>query len=147
VTGDIEDFYAAHVGELTLQLFCRALPRWDRITRYDNPAAWVRRVAWNLATSRWRRMRTAATFARSYRPEHVPGPDPDRVALVQALRRLPDTHRRAVVLHFMAGLTSDEIAAQEGVAASTVRVWLHRGRAALAVLLAEPTSDGRSNHV
>jgi len=41
------------------------------------------------------------------------------------------------VLHYLGDLTTREIAEQEGVAESTVRVWLHRGRSALAWLLAE----------
>jgi RNA polymerase sigma-70 factor (ECF subfamily) len=151
---DIEEVYAAHARSLTLQLyayiadmpaaqdivqeaFCRALPRWQRISRYEDPVAWLRRVAWNLATSRWRRLRTGSHVAQPYREESVPGPSTDRVALTTALARLPETHRRAVVLHYLAGLTTREIAEQEGVAESTVRVWLHRGRNALAHLLAE----------
>lgn len=42
-----------------------------------------------------------------------------------------------MVLHYLGDLTTREIAEQENVAESTVRVWLHRGRAALAGLLAE----------
>lgn len=159
----IEQVYAAHAHRLTLQLlaytsdlaaaqdlvqeaFCRALPRWHRISRYDDPVAWIRRVAWNLASSRWRRLRRAravsAGLARA-RPagcerggvETVPGPEPDRVALLTALARLPAAHRRAVVLHYLGDLSTAEIAHQEGVADSTVRVWLHRGRTELADLL------------
>jgi RNA polymerase sigma-70 factor (ECF subfamily) len=161
---DLPEFYAAHVRELTLQLFaytgdyaaaqdavqeafCRAVPRWDRLVRYDDPSAWIRRVAWNVATSRWRAMRTASRFAHLHHDEPAAGPNPDHVALVAALRHLPARHRRAVVLHFMVGLTSEEIAAQEGVAASTVRVWLVRGKAALARLLEDrpvAASGGRT---
>jgi RNA polymerase sigma-70 factor (ECF subfamily) len=158
--GDIEEFYAANVNALTLQLFaytgdlaaaqdvvqeafCRALPRWDRISRYDDPGAWVRRVAWNLATSRWRRLRSGVDFVRRYREASVPGPDPGRVALTAALAKLPETQRRALVLHYLADLTTRDIAQQEGVAESTVRVWLHRGRTALAVLLAETGTEHR----
>jgi len=36
--------------EIVQEAFCRALPRWHRIRRYDDPVAWLRRVAWNLAT-------------------------------------------------------------------------------------------------
>jgi RNA polymerase sigma-70 factor, ECF subfamily len=155
---DIEEFYAANVNALTLQLlaytgdlaaaqdivqeaFCRALPRWERISQYDDPVAWLRRVAWNLATNRWRRLRTRMEVARRDREGSVPGPDPDRVALTAALAKLPETHRRAVVLHYLADLTTADIAHQEGVAESTVRVWLHRGRVALAALLADTGTE------
>lgn len=147
-----EELYAAHFRDLTVQLyayfgnrqeaqdvvqeaFCRALARWSRLSRYDDPVAWVRRVAWNLATSRWRRARTALRVLRGQRVEHTAGPDPDRVALVAALATLPAAQRRAVVLHYLADLPVAEIAEREGVAAGTVKSWLHRGRAALATQL------------
>jgi RNA polymerase sigma-70 factor, ECF subfamily len=157
---DIEELYSAHFHALTIQLyaytgdlgvaqelvqeaFCRALPRWEKLAAYDDPLAWVRRVAYNLANSRWRRARTALAFARRQREEHVPGPRPDRVALVAALAKLPANHRRAVVLHHVADLPIAEIARSEGVPESTVRVWLHRGRTALATHLADVRTEER----
>lgn len=152
----IEDVYAAHAGSLTLLLFaytgdlaaaqdlvqeafCRALPRWERISRYDDPVGWLRKVAFNLAASRWRRLRTAAQHR--WTPEaDVPEPGPDRVLLVVALAKLPENQRRALVMHYLADLTTADIARHEEVAESTVRVWLHRGRKALAVLL-DPQED------
>lgn len=157
---DFDELYHAHFRSLTIQLaaycgdlsmaqdlaqeaFCRAFSRWSTVSRYDDPVAWIRRVAWNLATSRWRRLRTAQSFLRRQREEHVPGPNPDRVALEAALSRLPAHHRRAVVLHYLADLPIAEIAAQEEVAEGTVKSWLHRARAALATHLStnEVTDD------
>ncbi|MEV0729399.1 SigE family RNA polymerase sigma factor [Polymorphospora sp. NPDC050346] len=150
-----DEFYHAHYRALTVQMyaytndlgqaqelvqeaFCRAFARWDKVIRYDDPLAWVRRVAWNLATSRWRRLRTAQAFLRRQRTEdHVPEPSPDRVVLAAALAQLPPKHRRAILLHYLADLTIAEIAHQEGVADGTVKSWLHRGRTALATQLAE----------
>jgi RNA polymerase sigma-70 factor (ECF subfamily) len=151
------DFYAATFTGLTVQLtayvgdvaeaqdvvqeaFCRAWARWDRISEYEDPTAWVRRVAWNIATSRWRRLRTAVSFARRQRLESVDGPGPDRVALERALAALPETHRRAVILHHLAGLPVAEIAADCEVPEGTVKSWLHRGRTELGVQLR--TEDG-----
>ena len=157
---DVEEFYAATVHGLVLQLyaytgdldtaqdvvqeaFCRLLPRWSRIRGYDDPAAWVRRVAWNLATSRWRSVRTALDFSRQHRDTPVDGPGPDRVVLVAALAQLPANHRRVVVLYHLADLPIRDISAQLGVAEGTVRVWLHRGRTALAALLADHRTEPR----
>ena len=156
--GGFDEFYTAHFRGLTVQLyaytndlaqaqdlvqeaFCRALARWQRIGTYDDPVAWVRRVAWNLAKSRWRRARTAMAFARRHREEHVAGPTPDRVALAAALATLPTAQRRALVLHYLADLPIAEIARQEGVAEGTVKSWLHRGRAALAAQLADARQE------
>lgn len=137
-TGDL-----AAAQDLAQDAFCRAYLRWNRISRYDDPAGWVRRVAWNLARSRWRRLRTAQVFARGAREEHVEGPNPDRVALVAALAKLPEQHRRAVVLYHLADLPVADIAAQEGVAPATVRVWLHRGRVALTAHLSDDRTGVR----
>ncbi|WP_432841017.1 RNA polymerase sigma factor [Dactylosporangium sp. CA-092794] len=118
--------------EVTQEAFTRAWTRWARIGRYDDPVAWVRRVAWNLATSRIRRMRTALRYRQSQRPEPIAGPGPERVAIEAALAALPADQRRAVVLHYLAGLTVAEIAdlcrAREGA----VRTWLYRARRTLA---------------
>jgi RNA polymerase sigma-70 factor (ECF subfamily) len=155
---DFDGFYAAHFQPLTVQLyaytgdlaaaqdvvqeaFCRALTRWKRVSGLDDPLAWVRHVAWNLATSQWRRARTAALFARRHRVEHVPEPGPDRVALARALATLPAQQRRAVILHYLADLTVRDIAAEEGVPEGTVKAWLHRGRNALAARLTDREND------
>ena len=42
----------AEAQDVTQEAFCRALERWTTIGGYADPSAWVRRVAWNLATSR-----------------------------------------------------------------------------------------------
>ncbi|WP_433292434.1 RNA polymerase sigma factor [Actinoplanes sp. CA-030573] len=155
---DFDGFYAAHFRSLTVQLyaytgdlptaqdavqeaFLRALARWPRLAGAGDPLAWVRRVAWNLAISHWRRARTAALFLRRYRVEHVPAPEPDRVAVVGALATLPDRHRRVVVLHYLADLPVRDIAEQIGVPEGTVKVWLHRGRTALAARLADKEDE------
>jgi RNA polymerase sigma-70 factor (ECF subfamily) len=155
---DFDGFYAAHVQSLTIQLyaytgdlhsaqdvvqeaFCRALSRWQRVSALDDPLAWVRRVSWNLATSQWRRARTAALFLRKHRVENVPAPGPDRVALAGALATLPAQHRRVVILHYLADQSVRDIAHQLGVPEGTVKAWLHRGRAALAARLTETEDE------
>jgi RNA polymerase sigma-70 factor (ECF subfamily) len=158
---DFDELYAAHYGSLTTQLyaylgdrqeaqdlvqeaFCRAYARWRSVRDYDDPVAWVRRVAWNLATSHRRRLGVAAAFRRRQRVEHNAPPGPDRVALVAALRELPDRQRRALVLHYLADQPVAEIAQAMGATEGNVRVWLHRGRAALAARLGvDETAVGR----
>ncbi|MQM25271.1 sigma-70 family RNA polymerase sigma factor [Glycomyces sp. NEAU-7082] len=146
---EFDAFYAANIGRITAQIrayvgdhaeaedlvaeaFTRALTRWRTLSTYDNPAVWVRRVAWNLATSRHRSGAFLRRFLRRQRITDVEGPGPDRVDLERALAELNERHRRAIILHYIAGMTGAEIADQEGVAESTVRTWLARGRAALA---------------
>jgi RNA polymerase sigma-70 factor, ECF subfamily len=127
--------------DLVQEAFCRALPRWAKLSTYDDPVAWVRRVAFNLANNRWRRAKVAARYLRGQRERHAEGPSPDRVAAVAALAQLPAAQRRAMVLHYLADLPVAEIAVQEGVAVGTVKSWLSRGRTVLAGLLAEEENN------
>ncbi len=155
-----DEFYAGHFHALTLQLFaftgrlsdaqdlaqeafCRALTRWTAVSRYEDPVAWVRRVAWNLATSQWRRRTVAANFLRRQREQHVEGPGPERIALVQALATLPAQQRRIFVLRYLADMSVLEIAEQEGVPEGTVKSTLHRARTALAHQLSAEGKERR----
>jgi RNA polymerase sigma-70 factor (ECF subfamily) len=155
---DFEELYAAQFHGLTLQInayvgnlveaqdlvqeaFTRAIARWGKISHYEDPAAWVRRVAWNLATSRWRRQRTANAFLNRQREHHVAGPNPDRVALTAALATLTPTLRKAFVLHYIAQMSIAEIAQQEGAAEGTVKSWLHRGRTIVAAYLTDSREE------
>jgi RNA polymerase sigma-70 factor (ECF subfamily) len=151
---DFDEFYGANVHHLVLLLyaytddvglaqdcvqeaFTQAWSRWERLGTYENPAAWIRRVALNVAANRWRRARAARAHAHYHREQVVEEPSPDRVMLARALAALPERHRRALVLHHVADMNIGEIAAMEGVAEGTVKSWLHRGRTALASQLTE----------
>lgn len=140
-TGD-----ASETHDLVQEAFIRAWQRWSTVGRYDDPVAWVRRVAWNLAMSRYRRLRLAVRVARRDRlDQFVAAIGPDRVALVAALRKLPEAHRRALVLHYLADMSVADIAAETRVAVGTVKSWLHRGRAELATHLSEG-HEGTDGH-
>ena len=153
-----DEFYAAHFGALVVQLragtgdlaeaqdvvqeaFCRAWSRWDRLSGYDDPVGWVRRVAWNIAVSRWRRGRTARRYAQRERVEYVDGPNPDRVDLLAALAMLPTNQRRAVTLFYLADMSTSDIALDCRVPESTVRSWLRRARIALMESLGGPLQE------
>lgn len=136
LTGDPGD-----AQDLTQEAFCRAWQRWERVARYDDPLAWVRRVVVNLAASRWRRLAVARLHRHRHLPGQVPPLEPDHVAVVAALRTLPAAQRRAVVLHHLVDLPVAEVAQELGVPVGTVKSWLHRARTALAARLAEPVTE------
>lgn len=159
---DFEQFYAANAHALAVQVyaytgdlhlaedlaheaFVRALARWSRVSTYDDPMGWLRRVAWNLARSRWRRNRTAAAYLSRQRAEHVAAPSPDRVALATALATLAEPQRRVVILFYLVEMSVAEIARHEGCAEGTVKSRLARGRAALAAQLAETRGEEKSH--
>ncbi|GAA1698228.1 SigE family RNA polymerase sigma factor [Kribbella yunnanensis] len=119
------------------EAFVRAIEKPQRFAHVDNPEAWLRMVALNVARSRFRRN---STFHRIISrtgppPDSVPGLTPDHVALVDALRRLPWDQREAITLHHIVDLSVREIAAQLGIPEGTVKARLTRGRARLAPLL------------
>ncbi|MFR9777773.1 RNA polymerase sigma factor [Micromonospora sp. MS34] len=138
---------AAEAQDAMQEAYARAWQRWSTVGEYADPEAWVRTVARRIAVSRWRRARAAlGAYRRAGPPPDVPGPDPDNVVLVEALRRLPVAQRTALVLHHMAGLPVAEVARETGVPEGTVKARLSRGRRALANLL-EPTPAEEAHHV
>lgn len=154
----VHDAYRAHYRKLVGQLYAltrdlaeaqdvvheayaRALARPARFLAVQDPEAWLRTVAMNVARTRYRRrwiLDRLLLAGRVDRPEQtVPDLSPDRVVLVAALRRLPRRTREAIVLHHLADLPVDEVAVALGVSAGTVKSRLSRGRAALARHLAD----------
>lgn len=133
---------ATEAQDLVQEAFLRAWQRWDKVGGYEEPVAWVRRVAWNLATSRHRRNQVARKFLqKSSAPELAPAASPDHVALVAALKQVPAKRRQALVMHYMADMTVAAIAAATGAKEGTVKSWLHRGRKELAALLTDPAAE------
>ncbi len=51
----------------------------------------------------------------------------DSIALLNAVRELPDVYRETLVMRFVEGMTGPEIAAHTGLKHGSVRVNLHRG--------------------
>ncbi len=111
----------------------RAWLRWGTIGGYDDPEAWVRRVAHNLAVSRWRRARKLVLRA-SVPVAHTDSPG-NRIPILAALQALPVPERRAIVLHHVAGLPVADVALELRAPEGTVKSWLSRGRSRLATEL------------
>jgi RNA polymerase sigma-70 factor, ECF subfamily len=138
LTGDM-----AEAQDIAQEAFARAWQRWSVVRDCDSPEAWVRRVATNLAASRWRRIRVARAAAGNPAEPHAPEVSTDTVALVSGLRTLPERQRTVLVLHYLCDLTVDQIAAELGCPAGSVKSWLSRGRTALAaaVRIVEPEPE------
>lgn len=158
---EFEDFYQANYGRIRALLlavlgdraeaedaaqeaFARALARWPRLSTYEAPEAWVRKVALRLAVDSGRRLRrrlrlSAGLLGVRRAPE--PGPE-DSVAftaLGHALMRLPLREREVLVLHYFADMPAERIAAERGVPTGTVKGRLAAGRRRLErALTADP---------
>lgn len=141
MTGDL-----AEAQDAVQEAFTRAWARRGKIDRKQAPEAWIRVTAWRIASSRWRRARNGdRLMALTAAPEHVAGPSPDRVAFVEALRRISPEQRRALVLYHLCDLTVDQVAAETGTRVSAVKARLVRGRAALAPYLSETAGHSPSS--
>jgi RNA polymerase sigma-70 factor (sigma-E family) len=146
-TTNFSDLYASSysrlVGQVTVvttdpaaaedavqEAFARLWQRWETLSAYDNPEAWVRRVAINLSISRWRRLRRLQPWGdRVLEAREV---DPITHHDVQAaLRAIPVKQRHALLLHHVIGLPVAEVATEMGAPEGTVKSWLFRGRKAL----------------
>ncbi|HET9761587.1 MAG TPA: SigE family RNA polymerase sigma factor [Nocardioidaceae bacterium] len=125
--------------ECVQEAFVRAWSHRRQLDRDRSPEAWVRTTAHRLAISRWRRtVRGRRAPDRALQPDQrgTP-PDAERVALVEALRQLPEPQRRALVLHHVCDLPVHEVAAEVGAPEGTVKARLSRGRAALRTVLGD----------
>src|SRR5262245_9461211 len=120
--------------EITQEAFALAYGRARRVSRADSPEAWLRTVVVNLARRRYRRraMLDRILSRQQAEPPQPPEPADERLDLHNAIRRLGPEHRTVVVLHYLADLPVDEVAAVLEIPVGTVKSRLSRARAALA---------------
>ncbi|NBE81370.1 SigE family RNA polymerase sigma factor [Micromonospora rubida] len=127
----------AEAQDAVQEAYIRAWQRWSTVRGYDDPEAWVRVVASRIAVSRWRSLRSRArAYLRHGADDTTPAPSTDTVAVVAALRRLPEEQRVALALYYLLGMPVAEVARETAAPVGTVKARLSRGRAALAGLLA-----------
>ena len=125
---------AARAEELTQEAFLRA---WSRLETYrpgTRFAAWLTRVAVNVAisdarsrTQRARRENLVDDPDAWDPPSPRPGPS-SGLDLEAAIAALPPGARRVYVLHDVEGFRHDEIARELGLATGTTKAQLHRAR-------------------
>lgn len=124
--------------DLVQEVFISAHGRWDRVSQYENPRGWLRRVLINRATSRRRRLGSELkALTRLGAPDPAP---PDLSAetsqVWDEVRLLPRRQQQAVVLHYVGELTVREAADVMGCSTGAVKSHLHRARVALEAPLA-----------
>jgi RNA polymerase sigma-70 factor (ECF subfamily) len=126
--------------DLAQEAFLRAHQHWDKVSGYERPDAWLKRVAANLAMSHLRRMRVEVkALARwmTTQRSSFPALEPAAEEFWAMVRRLPRRQAEAVALFYLEDMSVRDIATLLGVAESTVKTSLQRGRATLMERLTE----------
>lgn len=123
----------AEAEELVQETFIRVFQRWDRVERLESPGGYARRIALNLAASRFRRLQAAR---RAHHRMDVDGVhhDPDgaeTVAVRAAVAQLPGRQRTALVCRYYLDMNVASVAAHMGVSADSVRSLTKRAVATL----------------
>lgn len=126
-------------NDIAQEAFTRLFVSWKKVSKYDRPGAWLRRVTIRLAGKEARRSSLLGAALRKL-PVQVPiaAPHSD---LQSALQELSHAQRSAVILHYLNDLPVREVAEALGCAEATAKVHLHRARKRLAEILGEEESS------
>jgi RNA polymerase sigma-70 factor (ECF subfamily) len=115
--------------------FERAYARWDRMSQYEKPGAWVYVVAvrhgWKTA-----KRRSGPTGQRTALADGSTSIDGD-LWFAQVVQQLPPRQREALVLRHLADLTLADVAKAQRVSVGTVKASLHAAYRRLRVDVAE----------
>jgi len=120
--------------DLAQDALWKAQRDWTKISAYDRPGAWVRRVALNASANvRRRERREVAALTRIGAGAHITDdPMAGEAHLWRFVRDLPDQQRWAVALHYVEDRSLADIAAVLGCSEGSVKTHLSRARATLA---------------
>jgi len=124
--------------DIAQDAFLVAHRQWGRVGGFDDPGAWVRRVAANLAVSAVRRRlaeaRALVRLAGRREPSYadLPAEDGD---FWRAVRQLPRRQAQVVALVALEDLSTAEVASTLGCSQRTAQVHLQKARATLAARL------------
>jgi RNA polymerase sigma-70 factor (ECF subfamily) len=130
--------------DIAQEAFVQLFTRWRRVSHYDRPDAWVRRVAIRMAVRAIRRE------GLRRRHEHwvdvTPPPGPVDLDVLRAVAKLPGAQRAAVVLFYLEDRPVAEVADILACSEVTAKVHLHRARKRLAQLLGDDVSWEDTSH-
>jgi RNA polymerase sigma-70 factor (sigma-E family) len=143
MTGDRQ-----HGEDLVQTTLAKAYGSWSKVSRADEPLAYVRRIMVNAHLSRLRRFMSTEQVIETVpdsgihhdaQARHADG-DEMRRALLELSPRV----RTAVVLRYFEDLSEAETARVMGLSTSTVNNHVTKGLAALRALLAPAHTSGRT---
>lgn len=130
--------------DLAQEAFLAAHRRWDDVSRYEQPLAWVRRVVANMSASVVRRrvVEAKALVRLAGRPSMVAALEPGDAEFWRVVRALPRRQAQATALYYLFDLAVLDIAAVMDISEGAVKAHLHKARTAIAGRL---PSDGENS--
>jgi RNA polymerase sigma-70 factor (sigma-E family) len=135
--------------DLAQTALASAYAAWWRVSRSDDPDAYVRRILINASNRRFRKHRVSEQPSGTDDLPDAEVADPaagvgERSALLTALAELPPRQRAVVVLRYVEDMTDAQVGALLGCSAGTVRSQVARALAKLRASerLAEHDSSG-----
>lgn len=125
--------------DVAQEAFIQLLAHWNKVSRYELPEAWVRRVAIRIASRSARRERRRPALEGATDPS-VPF-TPSDIDLLNAIKRLPPQQRAAVALHYFEDRPLPEVAHILGCSHAAAKVHVFNARKRLAEMLGEEAAD------
>ena len=131
--------------------FLRVYRALDKGTAPEYEAAWLYKIAHNVCvarqTSSSRRLRLEAPNDFEVLQEVVPSREGEQplelLGIEEALERMPENQRRAILLREWQGLSYREISEELGLSQAAVEMLIFRARRSLAGALEQPEEQGK----
>lgn len=125
----------AAAEDLVHDVFLQALPRLSSLREPSRFGPWLATIARNRAIDFHRRAKwdtsmedePAGSLEASVSAARPTLEMEDGLALLRAVRELPEVYREPLILRFVEGMSGPEIAERTGMTHGSVRVNLHRG--------------------
>ena len=136
---DLSGYGHTLTGDASLgdELAQEALARvYTRYAVLREPRAYAFRIVTNLARDRWKALERERDAVQRMQVDAV-APAHDR-GILDAVQRLRPGHREAVLLHYWADMTVEEIASVLRRPSGSVKRWLVQGRQALSEQMGGP---------
>jgi len=132
----------ARAEDAVQEAFGRAYRRWRSVSAMERPVAWIYVVALNAQRKEWRRdaRRTTAPVGDVVIADPS-GPIVTALDVRAALLRLTPRQRAAVVLRYLADLSTKDVADVMGCAEGTVKATLHQALGKLRVQLDDDADE------
>ena len=125
--------------DVTQEAFAQLHVHWKKVSTFQRPDAWVRRVAIRLAVRYAKRESRRKELERETEPANPSVPVD--VDLLRAVATLPVMQRAVVALFYFEDRPMTEIAHILSISEATGYVHLHRARRSLGELLSEEVTE------